>query len=260
MLERALALKERLRAGGTVIGAWLGFNDPALIEVMARAGYDYLLIDTEHTPWSLERLQTALMAFNGVPTVPMIRVPWNDAVMIKQALDLGVEGIMAPMVRTPAEVASLVAACRYPPVGIRGFSPRRASNYFRDIDAYMAVANGAIFVMPQVEDVATVEDIDAYLDVPGIDAVCVGPNDMSGTAGVLRQLDHPTVVAAVDRVYAAARARKLPVCLGISQPAEAMPALVEAGVRMPIATADLELVAKGAATALAAAKRALGAS
>jgi 4-hydroxy-2-oxoheptanedioate aldolase len=96
--------------------------------------------------------------------------------------------------------------------------------------------------------------------VPGIDAVCVGPNDMSGTAGVLRQLDHPTVVAAVDRVYAAARGRKLPVCLGISQPAEAMPALVEAGVRMPIATADLELVAKGAATALAAAKRALGAS
>ena len=124
----------------------------------------------------------------------------------------------------------------------------------------MAVANDAIFVMPQVEDMATVEDIDAYLDVPGIDAVCVGPNDMSGTAGVLRQLDHPTVVAAVDRVYAAARARKLPVCLGISQPAEAMPALVEAGVRMPIATADLELVAKGAATALAAAKRALGAS
>ncbi len=258
MLERALALKERLRAGGTVIGAWLGFNDPALVEVMARAGYDYLLIDTEHTPWSLERLQTALMAFNGVPTVPMIRVPWNDAVMIKQALDLGVEGIMAPMVRTPGEVASLVAACRYPPAGSRGFSPRRASNYFREIDAYMAVANDAIFVMPQVEDVATVENMDAYLDVPGIDAVCVGPNDMSGTAGLLRQLDHPTVRAAVDRVYAAARARKIPVCLGISQPAEAMPALAEAGVRMPIATVDLDLIARGAASALASAKRALG--
>jgi len=257
MLERVLAFKERLRAGGTVIGAWLGFNDPALIELMARIGFDYLLIDTEHTPWSLERLQSALMAFNGSPTVPMIRVPWNDQVMIKQALDLGVEGIMAPMVRTAEEVRALVAACKYPPAGIRGFAPRRASGYFRDIDAYMAVANDAIFVMPQVEDIATLDELDAYLAVPGIDAVCVGPNDLSGTMGRIRQTQHPDVRAAVDRIYAAAKARDLPVCLGVTVPTEAMPALAEQGVRMLLATADLDLLVRGATAALASARQAL---
>lgn len=258
MLERALALKERLRSGGTVLGAWLGFNDPALIEVMARRGFDYLLIDTEHTPWSLERLQTALMAFNGTPTVPMIRVPWNDAVMIKQALDLGVEGIMAPMVRTAAEAKALVAACRYPPAGVRGFSPRRASGYFRDIDAYMKVANDAVFVMPQVEDIATLDELDAYLDTPGLDAVCVGPNDLSGTLGLLRQTSHPKVQEAVEHIYAAAKARGLPACLGVAVPSTAMAGLAEKGVRVLIATADLDLVGRGADAALAEARKALG--
>ena len=208
----------------------LGFNHPALIELMARIGFDYLLIDTEHTPWSLERLQSALMAFNGSSTVPMIRVPWNDQVMIKQALDLGVEGIMAPMVRTAEEVRALVAACKYPPAGIRGFAPRRASGYFRDIDAYMAVANDAIFVMPQVEDIATLDELDAYLAVPGIDAVCVGPNDLSGTMGRIRQTQHPDVRAAVDRIDGRQGARSAGMPGFLTVPTEAMPALAEQGV------------------------------
>jgi hypothetical protein len=87
------------------------------------------------------------------------------------------------MVRTPDEVQALVDACRYPPVGKRGFGPRRASNYYRDIDTYMARANDAIFVMPQIEDMATIDQLDAFAAVPGIDALCIGPNDLSGTAG-----------------------------------------------------------------------------
>lgn len=258
MLKRMLAFKERLRAGQSMVGAWLGFTDPCAAEVMARIGFDYILIDTEHTPWTLERLQMALMAFNGSDTVPIVRVPWNDQVMIKQALDMGVEGIMAPMVRTPAEVRALVAACKYPPQGGRGFAPRRASNYFRDIDAYMAVANDAIFVMPQIEDMATVENLDAYLDVPGIDAVCIGPNDLSGSVGMLRQVDHPTILAAIDKICAAAKARNIPVCLGVTAPPETMKASVEKGARLVLATADLDLIIRGANAALAAARRSIG--
>ena len=103
MSERSLALKRRLRAGETVFGAWLSIADPVVAEIMATSGFDYVLIDTEHAPWSLDALQTALMTFRGESTVPIVRVPWNDQVHIKQALDLGADGILAPMVRTVEE-------------------------------------------------------------------------------------------------------------------------------------------------------------
>src|SRR4051794_733173 len=118
MSERALALKKKLRDGGVAIGAFLSLADPAVAEILANAGYDWVWIDTEHSPWSLRDLQTSLIAFNRTSTVPIVRVPWNDPVRIKQALDAGIEGIIAPMVRTVDEAKALVAACKYPPRGI----------------------------------------------------------------------------------------------------------------------------------------------
>ena len=185
---------------------------------MGSTGFDYLIIDTEHGAWDLQPLQTAIMALNGTDTVPIVRAPWNDHVRIKQLLDLGVEGILAPMVRTVEECRDLVAACRYPPVGRRGFGPRRASNYYRDIKAYEARANEAIFVMPQIEDIATSDVLDEFLDVPGIDAVAIGPNDMSGTAGPVPRRQPPAIKAAIDTIAAKASARGIPVCLGVNTP------------------------------------------
>jgi 2-keto-3-deoxy-L-rhamnonate aldolase RhmA len=256
VLERALRFKDKLKRGGLVHGAWLTVADPAVAEIMAGIGFDYVIFETEHSPWSLESLQTSVMAFNGSETVPIARVPWNDQVTIKRYLDLGIEGILAPMVRTPEEAEALVAACRYPPKGRRGFGPRRASGYYRDIDLYVERANDAIFVMPQIEDIETVEQLDAFTAVPGIDALCIGPNDLSGTAGLLRQIDHPTVSAALDKIMAAGKALDLPVCLGINTPPERQRELVEKGVRMLLVTADLQLLIQGGLSALAAAREA----
>ena len=256
VLERALRFKEKLRAGGIVHGAWLTVTDPVVAEIMAGIGFDYVIFETEHSPWSLESLQTSVMAFNGSTTVPIARVPWNDQVMIKRYLDLGIEGILAPMVRTPEEAAALVDACRYPPEGKRGFGPRRASGYYRDIDLYVERANDAIFVMPQIEDIATVDQLDAFTAVPGIDALCIGPNDLSGTANLLRQIDHPTVSAALDKIMAAGKAKNIPVCLGINTPPERQQELVEKGVRMLLVSADLELLIRGGLAALKAAREA----
>lgn len=257
-LKRAAAFKRRLKAGEAVIGAWLSLTDPVAAELMARVGFDYLLIDTEHGAWDLIALQSTLMAFNGTSTVPIVRVPWNDHVRIKQMLDMGVEGIMAPMVRTVVECRELVRACRYPPVGARGFGPRRASNYYRDIDKYLAAANDAIFVMPQVEDIATVGVIDEFLAVPGIDAVAVGPNDLSGTTGLFRQNSHPTNKNAVDRIIARAKAAGVPVCLGINTMPAEQAALIARGVTVLLVTSDMELIAGGAREALEANRRAIG--
>jgi 4-hydroxy-2-oxoheptanedioate aldolase len=251
-LGRALALKRKLKSGKAICGAWLSLNDPVAAEILARVGFDFLLIDTEHGAWDLVTLQTTLMAFNGTDTVPIVRVAWNDHVRIKQALDMGVEGILAPMVRNVAECRELVRSCRYPPQGGRGFGPRRASNYYRNLDDYVAIANEAIFVMP------TLDVIDEFLAVPGIDAVAIGPNDLSGTTGLFRQHQHPTNKGAVDKIIARAKAAGVPVCLGVnSKPAEQAD-LIARGVRILLVTSDLELLAGGARLSLEANRLAIG--
>ena len=254
-LGRAVALKKRLKAGETVVGGWLTLTDPAVVELMARAGFDYLLIDSEHGAWDLSALQIALMGFNGTNTVPMVRAAWNDHVRIKQLLDMGFEGILAPMVRTVEECRALVRACRYPPVGGRGFGPRRASNYYRSVDAYAAAANDAIFVMPQIEDVATVKIIDEFLAVPGIDGVAIGPNDLSGTTGFFRQHSHAANRNAIDTIIARAKAANIPVCMGVTSKISEQKELSRRGVRLMLAAFDLELLATGAKTALEASRR-----
>jgi 2-keto-3-deoxy-L-rhamnonate aldolase RhmA len=258
-LSRVRALKRKLREGKPVLGAWLSLNDPCAAEILARVGFDFLLIDTEHGAWDLVTLQTTLMGFNGADTTPIVRVPWNDHVRIKQALDMGVEGVMAPMVRNVAECRELVRACRYPPQGGRGFGPRRASNYYRNIDNYAAIANEAIFVMPQIEDIATLDHLDEFLAVPGIDAVAIGPNDLSGTTGHFRQHQHPANKGALNTIIARAAAAGVPVCLGVNSKPEEQRELIARGVRILLVTSDLELLAGGARRALEGNREAIGA-
>ncbi|WP_284311592.1 HpcH/HpaI aldolase family protein [Labrys miyagiensis] len=256
-LGRVKAMKGKLRDGKPVFGAWLSLNDPAAAEILARTGFDFLLIDMEHGPWDLVTLQHTLMGFNGTDTVPVVRVPWNDHVRIKQVLDMGVEGIMAPMVRTVEECRDLVRACRYPPVGARGFGPRRASNYYRNIEDYVAAANEALFVMPQIEDIATLDVLDEFLAVPGIDAVAIGPNDLSGTTGLFRQHQHPTNKGALDTIIAKAKKAGVPVSLGINTKPADQRALIERGVLILTTTSDLELLAAGSRQSLEANRQAI---
>ena len=196
MLERGAALKARMNAGTVVYGAWAALPSAMVAEIVADTGFDFVFIDAEHGPIGLETLVGMLMAFRGSATVPMVRVPWRDAVMIKRVLDAGVEGILAPNVRSVDEARAVVAACRYPPNGERGFGPLRASAYYRQVEGYVPDANANLIVATQIEDKRAVEDIDAIVAVPGLDMVMIGPNDLSGTYGLFRQHNHPTLVAA----------------------------------------------------------------
>jgi 2-keto-3-deoxy-L-rhamnonate aldolase RhmA len=251
MSIRSLALKKRLKAGETTFGAWLSISSPVVAEIMAGTGFDWVMIDTEHGVFGLEGLQTAIMAFNGSPTVPIVRVPWNDAVRIKQTLDIGADGILVPMVNTAAEARQAVAACKYPPQGNRGFGPKRASDYGRNTDAYVAQANDGVIVITQIEHVDAVANIDSILDVPGIDVVCLGPTDLSGSAGVLRQFNHPIVVNAVETVIAKAKARGLPAATGIVYPDDEMRQWVKKGANFVLTAEDTSLVRSGMSGALA---------
>ena len=138
MSARSLGLKKRWARREVTFGAWLGLSDPAVAEIMAATGFDFVFIDAEHGNHTLASLPTTLMAFNGHATVPIVRVPWNDAVTIKSVLDAGADGVIAPMIMNAEEARALTRASFYPPDGARGFGPLRASAYYRDIGEYAA--------------------------------------------------------------------------------------------------------------------------
>jgi 2-keto-3-deoxy-L-rhamnonate aldolase RhmA len=251
MSERSSKLKNRLRQGETTFGAWLTVANTTIAEIMAGAGFDWVFIDTEHGGFSNEGLQTCLVAFNGSPTVPMVRVAWNDHVLIKQALDMGAEGILIPMVSSVAEAQIAVSACKYPPEGTRGFGPRRASDYGRNTDAYVAQANDSVIVIVQIEHVNGVAQIDGILDTQGIDVVCLGPTDLSGSAGVLRQFQHPTVTGGMTAVINAAKARQMPASIGITFGDQDMQKWYSAGANFIFCGDDVSLLASQAGKVLA---------
>jgi 4-hydroxy-2-oxoheptanedioate aldolase len=247
---RSLDLKRRLKAGETTVGAWLSFAESAVAEIMAGTGYDWILIDTEHAPFGPEGLQAVLTAFHGRPSVPIVRVPWNSPVYIKQVLDLGAEGVLVPMVMTADEARAAVAACKYPPEGIRGFGPRRASDYYRRVEAYVASANESVLVALQIEHIDAVGRVDEILAVPGIDVVCLGPNDLSGSMGLLGQIEHPSVVKAITRVLEAAGRRRITACMGMAFPSAVNRQWVAGGARFIIAAEDQTVLRLGVAEAL----------
>jgi 2-keto-3-deoxy-L-rhamnonate aldolase RhmA len=247
---RDLNLKRRLRAGEVTLGAWISFAESAVAEIMAGTGFDWILIDTEHAPFSPEGLQTVLMAFNGRESVPIVRVPWNNPAIIKQALDLGAGGVLVPMVNTADEARAAVAACRYPPEGIRGFGPRRASDYYRRVAEYVASANDSVIVALQIEHIEAVKNVADIVAVPGIDVICLGPNDLSGSMGLLGQIEHPSVVEAITRVLEEAARHRITTCMGMAFTPAVNQQWASRGARFIIAAEDQTVLRVGVAEAL----------
>ena len=205
MASSAQALKRRLRAGGTALGSWLTLGSPAAAEVMAHAGFDFLIIDGEHTAAGLDSVQVLLQAMSGTETIPVLRIPSNDQTVIKVALDVGVRGIMVPMVNDRQAAANAVAGCTYPPEGVRGIGPGRASLFGKRIREYLSTANDEILVFIIVEHAQALTNIEDIVSVPGIDAVFFGYYDYAASIGLRDNPDHPSVQAARATVLDAAR-------------------------------------------------------
>ena len=207
-------LKTRLAVGEICIGANITLDDPCATEIMCGAGYDYLVLDSEHGPLDRQTLQQHVMAATGTQTTPLVRVTWNHPGLVKQALDIGAGGVIVPLAKTVEDVRQAVAACLYPPQGTRGFGPRRASNYGRRIEDYTARANQDVNVWVQIEQIQAVEHIDEIVTVPGLTGLYVGRNDLSGSMGILGQINHSRVIEAVEKVIASASEAGVPVGMG----------------------------------------------
>jgi len=198
-------VKELLHSGKLTLGSWIQIGHPDIAEIMANMGFDWLVLDNEHGPYSTETTQLLIQAMSSTETVPIVRVPWNDMVEIKRALDIGAYGIVIPWVNSKDEALYAVGACRYPPAGVRGVGPRRASRYGLDMREYLERANEEILIVVQIETQQAVDRIEEILSVEGIDAFFIGPLDLSTSLGYRGQVDHPKVRETLDKLVDAAK-------------------------------------------------------
>lgn len=203
--------KRRLKAGEFILGGHVFLPNPAMAEALACFGYEYLWIDGEHGTYDKEALLAHITAVNGAGAGAMVRVTINDPAFIKPLLEMGPDGIIVPMVNSAKEVAVFISACTYPPKGTRGFGPRRANRYGVMSDReYLETIDESLVKIIQIEHEDGADQIGEILDVPGIDAVVIGPYDFSGSMGLLGQLQHPDVLAKIESVIARCKERKIP--------------------------------------------------
>ncbi len=203
-------LKDTWKTGKPSFGAWITLADPAVCAIMSNLGFDWLYIDAEHNPFNPEALRTILVTLRERGTPAIVRVRAVDEALVKPLLDWGAEGIMFPFIRTANDARRAVAACRYPPDGIRGFNPREASNYYKDLTPYLQTANDRIIVILQLEHADAIANLDDIIAVPGVDALMIGPADLSFSLGVPLQRQHPKMQAAIDLAIEKCRAAGMP--------------------------------------------------
>jgi 4-hydroxy-2-oxoheptanedioate aldolase len=199
-------LKERMLVKDpTLLNGWLTLGSVAAAEVMSRLPWDSLTIDMQHGLADFDTTVNMLRAISSSDVTPMVRVPWLDPALIMRVLDAGAYGVICPMINTRAQCEEFVAHCRYAPQGARSFGPTRAPLYAGD--DYWKHANDTVLTFAMVETRQAVEAVDEIVSVPGLDGVYIGPSDLSLTLGLDPNagLDHPDLLAAVDKIHAAAQ-------------------------------------------------------
>jgi 4-hydroxy-2-oxoheptanedioate aldolase len=238
-------IKQMWRDGRWVTLGWLSVSHGFTAEVMARQGFDALCVDMQHGLTDFSDLWPMLQAISQTETVPVVRVPWNDPATIMKALDLGAYGIIVPLINTAEEAAAAVAACRYPPVGMRSSGPLRAAHYGGA--NYQAEANGEIVVLVMIETKEGLANLDAICATPGLDAVYIGPADLSYALGLAPRGDNPDPVhlATCDRIRETAHRHGIKACMHCASAAFAAGA-VKRGFDLIMLTSDVASLTAGA--------------
>ena len=224
-------VREKLRAGEATIGSFLGLGSPNIAELMGHAGFDWLVIESEHNGLDSAEIQHMLMAVGITNAVPIVRIPSSNPVYIQKALDMGAMGIVVPFVSTADEGEALVAATRFQPGGTRSWGPLRASAYTMDTEDYLHRANDNILVVLIIETKEAVDNLEAISAVPGVDVLNLGPWDLSLALGLdPLQLPLPEVDAITDRAVALGREHGVAVGAGCGSP-DAVQGLIDRGIR-----------------------------
>lgn len=202
-------LAELVRNGKPVRGFWINLSDPAIAQIAAIAGYDWVMIDTEHNPLTESDVQGMLYAVAGHKTAAVVRIRSNREEHVKWVLDAGASGIIIPCLRDGGDAREAVAICKYHPLGRRGFGPNRATGFWSN-SSYVRTANERVMLIGQVELASAISDIDQICGTPGLDAIWIGPGDLAQSLGHPGEPDHQDVSVAIDQIISAANAYRMP--------------------------------------------------
>ena len=240
--------------GEAVVNGWLSIPTGFSAEVMAHQGFDSLTVDMQHGVVDYQAAVSMLQAVSTTGVIPLARVPWNDPAFVMKILDAGAYGVICPMVNTRDEAEALVRACRYPPRGHRSWGPVRASIY-AGAD-YGDRANDELIVMPMIETAEALKNLDEILSVPGVDAVYVGPSDLSLALGFRPRLDQtdPPVVEAQQKIVAACKRHGVIAGIHNATPQYALK-MIEAGYQFVTLASDSRFLAARAAEEVAAVRK-----
>ncbi len=229
-------MRERWAAGETAIGGWLAIANSFSAEIMARCDFDYICVDTQHGIVDYSDSWAMLQAINLGSATPLVRVPWNEPGIIGKSLDAGARGVVVPMVNTREQAEAAVRACRYAPAGGRSYGPARVLR--QEGPDYYQHANADVAVIPMIETVEAISNLDEILSVPGVDAIYVGPSDLSVSLGLLPANNDG--IAAFDEAYATivAGCNRHGVIPGCHATAELCERRMEQGFRLITITSD----------------------
>jgi 2-keto-3-deoxy-L-rhamnonate aldolase RhmA len=238
-------LKKMFREGKPVIGTTLTVASPEIAAQVAALGFDFLWIEMEHSPITLETLRQIVLVTRGLKAVPITRVPVNELWTAKRVLDQGSLGVIFPFCSTPELARQAVAACKYPPHGRRGSGPGLAAFRWPAAEGYHTFADNNVLVVIIVEEERAVEQVEEIAATPGVDVIFVGTSDLSFSMGLRGQSDHPRVQEALKRVVAAAKANNKVVGLPVRGP-DQIKKYIDQGFGWFQTPTELGLLVKGA--------------
>ena len=239
------SFKRALKAGKAQIGLWSSLSSSYTVEVIAGAGFDWILLDSEHSPADLENLLTQLQAAAPYPSHPVVRVPWNDMVTMKRVLDIGAQTLLVPYVSTAAEARSAVSYTRYPPAGVRGVAGTTRASRFGRVEDYARRAHEEISLLVQVETQQALDNIESICAVEGVDGVFIGPADLHASMGHVGEIANARIKPLIDE--AIRRIRKAGKAPGMLTPNEADARhWLECGALFVAVGADVGILARGA--------------
>lgn len=225
-----MQLKSKLARNALTIGSWVTLGHPAIAEIMAAAGFDWLVLDMEHSVLELSEVQILIQVLDGQQCPAIVRLTSNHPDQIKRVMDAGAAGVMVPMVKTAADAEAAVQAVYYPPRGRRGVGLARAQGYGARFQEYRHWLEDNAIIVAMIEHIDAVNEIDSILSVPGIDAYIIGPYDLSGSMGRPGELDYPDVQSAIEKVREAGRRLDKPGGIHVVEPdPEALRRNIDAG-------------------------------
>jgi len=211
-------LKAKLKASSPTLGSWISIGDPTVTEILANAGYEWLVIDLEHSAISISRAAELIRIIDLAGVEPLVRLSSNDPNQIKRVLDAGAAGIIVPMVNSKKHAESAVADTRYPPIGSRGMGLSRAQGYGASLPEYIERQKTEITVIAQIEHVDALEHIHEILNVPGLDGFMIGPYDLSASLGIPGQFTNQSYLNAINRINEAGVAAGCPTGIHVVEP------------------------------------------